>query len=303
MNTGISRIPLILILLLLGGLPAQASQPAPIPASAPAPAPAPLQDGGNIEFMDNSQIVKVLSLGYLEAIAPPLSLQVFEPHEGRKRVYRVLPARSVFDAVFGNKWKEAKEIVFLSSDGYRATVPVAKFAGHEAFLAFAHDDGRPFMMVNTLQNNELVQLGPLYLVWDNVNSEALLESGASDMPYQIRAVELKSGDSFPKMTPPQDASSQARRGFVHFRKYCASCHAINGEGGTKGPELKFPVSVTEYIQSGYLKRWIENPQSIRYNTTMPGLGKEIPRREQVIEELIAYLEAMSIAKHDPAGVP
>lgn len=300
MNTEISRIPLIL--LLLCGLPTQADQASP-PAPAPASAPAPVQDGANIEFMDNSQIVKVLSLDYLKAIAPPLSLQVFEPHEGRKRVYRVLPARSVFDAVFGNKWKEAKEIVFLSSDGYRATVPVAKFAEHEAFLAFAHDDGRPFMMINTLQNNELVQLGPLYLVWDNVNSEALLESGASDMPYQIRAVELKSGDSFPKMTPPQDASSQARRGFVHFRKYCSACHAINGEGGAKGPELNYPVSVTEYLQPGYLKRWIENPQSIRYNTTMPGLGKEIPRREQVIEELIAYLEAMSIAKRDPAGVP
>jgi hypothetical protein len=36
---------------------------------------------------------------------------------------------------------------------------------------------------------------------------------------------------------------------------------------------------------------------------MPGLGKEISQREQVIEELIAYLKAMSVAKRDPAEVP
>jgi cytochrome c1 len=56
--------------------------------------------------------------------------------------------------------------------------------------------------------------------------------------------------------------------------------------------------VTEYIQPGYLRRWIENPQGIRYNTTMPGLGKGIPQREQVTEELVAYLKAMSAAKRD-----
>jgi hypothetical protein len=36
---------------------------------------------------------------------------------------------------------------------------------------------------------------------------------------------------------------------------------------------------------------------------MPGLAREAPGREQVIEELIAYLKAMSTAKRDPAGVP
>jgi hypothetical protein len=32
---------------------------------------------------------------------------------------------------------------------------------------------------------------------------------------------------------------------------------------------------------------------------MPGLAREIPRREQVIEDLIAYLKAMSVAKRGP----
>jgi cytochrome c2 len=295
---------LAILLLLAGSVPVQAEAaalaPAPSPGSAPESASVP--GSGNIEFVDRDKggAGEKLSLDALKAVAPPVSLEVFEPHEGRKRTYRALPAWVVFDAIFGNKWKKAKEMVFLSTDGYRAAVPVVKFIEHDGYLAFEHDDGSPFRMINKLQHDELAQLGPLYLVWDNLNSKALLESGASDMPYQIRVVEIKSSSSLPGMVPPAGASPRAQQGFAHFRKYCAACHAINGEGGTKGPELNYPVSVTEYIQPAYLKRWIENPQGIRYNTTMPGLAKGIPRREQVTEELIAYLEAMSAAKRDPA---
>jgi len=298
-NTRALRI-LAILLLLAGSMPAQAEAPAPAPASSSTRVQLPAPGSGNILFTDRDKggAGENLSLDALKAIAPPVSLEIFEPHEGRKRTYRAIPAQAVFDAIFGNKWKKAKEMVFLSTDGYQAVVPVVKFIEHQGYLAFEHDDGSPFGMINKLQHNELVQLGPLYLVWDNMSSRALLESGASDMPYQIRVVELKSS-SLPGMVPPADASPQARRGFGHFRKYCTACHPINGDGGTKGPELNYPVSVTEYIQPGYLRRWIENPQGIRYNTTMPGLGKGIPQREQVTEELIAYLKAMSAAKRDP----
>ena len=48
--------------------------------------------------------------------------------------------------------------------------------------------------------------------------------------------------------------------------------------------------MTEYIKPEYLKRWIVSPQSIRYNTTMPGLTGAILERETATEELIAYLQ-------------
>ena len=263
-------------------------------------APASAQSHVNIEFKKGDQIVRTLSLNELDAIAPAVPLKVFEIHEKAERIYRAFPARSVFDKVFGKDWEKAQEIVFISIDGYQPRVPVAKFLAHDAYFAFAHENGAPFMMTNTLQNNEIVQLGPLYLIWDNINSKALLESGASDMPYQIKSVEIKVVAPFPNMLPPENASAEAQRGFMHFRKYCMACHAINGEGGAKASELNYPTSVVEYIKPEYLKRWIENPQAIRHNTTMPGLAKEIPHRGKVAEELIAYLKAMSIAKHAPA---
>jgi mono/diheme cytochrome c family protein len=148
-----------------------------------------------------------------------------------------------------------------------------------------------------------VPLGPLYLVWNNIGSKELLEAGASDMPYQIKIIELKMKEAFPNMAPPSGSPEQVQRGFEHFRKHCAACHTINGDGGGKAPELNYPESIVEYIKPEYLKRWIIQPQSIRYNTTMPGLGEEIANREQVAAEIIAYLKAMSGAKRTPSENP
>lgn len=266
-------------------------------------APASAQSHASVEFTDRNQIVKTLSFSDFRAIVPPVSLKVFEAHENKERIYRAFPARPVFDKVFGKEWEKAQEIVFTAIDGYQPSIPVAKFLAHDAYLAFAHEDGTSFMLTNMLQNNEIVPLGPLYLVWDNINSKALLESGASDMPYQIKGVEIKFVASFPNTSPPAKSSMEAQRGFMHFRKHCMACHTINGEGGGKAPELNYPASVVEYIKPEYLKRWIENPASIRHNTTMPALAKEIPNRGKVTEELIAYLKAMSTAKRAPARPP
>ncbi|HEX8874043.1 MAG TPA: c-type cytochrome [Nitrosospira sp.] len=263
------------------------------------PTPAFAQNPSRIDFRDEGQVIQTLSVDDIRAIAPGVSLKVFEAHEKKERVYRAVPARPVFDKVFGKNWEKAQEIVFTSIDGYQPSIPVAKFLAYDAYLAFAYDDGGPFTMTNTLQNNEIVPLGPLYLIWDNLRSKALLESGASDMPYQIKSVELKFETPFPGMTPPRGASEQVHRGFVHFRKYCVACHTINGEGGGKAPELNYPASVTEYIKPEYLKRWIEQPQSIRYNTAMPALGQEIPDRDKVADDIIVYLKMMSIRKRAP----
>jgi mono/diheme cytochrome c family protein len=262
-------------------------------------APASARNDISIEFKGTDESAKVLSLDELRAITPAVTLKVFEIHENGERTYRAFPARPVFDNVFGKDWRKAREIVFTSIDGYRPSIPVAKFLAHDAYLAFAHEGGAPFTLINTLQNNETVQLEPLYLVWDNINSKALLEAGASDMPYQIKRVELKSTSDHSNISPPSGSSVEAQRGFMHFRKHCMACHTINGEGGGKAPELNYPASVVEYIKLEYLKQWIENPASIRYNTPMPGLAKEIPNRRKITEELIAYLRAMSASKRAP----
>lgn len=253
-----------------------------------------------IEFKDKGQIVKTLTLSDLATVAPAVSLKIFEIHEKKDRVYKAYPARSLFDNIFGKEWEKAEEVVFIAMDGYQASIPIAKFLSYEAYFAFAYDSDSRFMMTNILQNNEIVQLGPLYLIWDNKKSKELLEDGASDMPYQVKSIELTAFTTrFPNLSPPAKASAEVQRGFLHFRKYCMACHMINGEGGGKAPELNYPTSVVEYIKPEYLTRWIESPSSIRHNTLMPGLAQEIPDRASVTQEIIAYLKAMSTVKRSP----
>lgn len=253
-----------------------------------------------IEFKNPDGLVKSLKPAKLNTLARQKTLKVFEVHEGRERQYQVYPAQSVFDQIFGSDWRAADEIIFTCQDGYQPSIPVAKFLTYDAYLAVASADNSPFTLSNALQNHEVVALGPAYLIWDNLKSPALLDEGASDMPYQIVGIELASfAMRFAGMFPPADVSTETRQGFLHFRKYCMACHTINGQGGGKAPELNYPVSVTEYFKPGYLKQWIDNPASLRYNTTMPALATEIPEREQVITEIIAYLTAMRAVKHLP----
>ncbi|SDY00552.1 cytochrome c [Nitrosomonas sp. Nm58] len=262
------------------------------------------QDSAVIEFRNKGEMVGTLRLDEFDKIATASPLRIFEAHEQRARIYQAYPARQLFDQVFGEEWRAAEEIVFLCEDNYQPSIPVAKFLAYDAYFAFASADDSLFMLTNVLQNNEMVKLGPLYLVWDNLKSSELREEGAVDMPYQVIGIELASfAARFPKLFPPVKASQEVQRGFLHFRKYCIACHTINGQGGGKAPELNYPLSVTEYIKPEYLKRWMDNPSSIRYNTAMPALAAETPAREKVMEEIIAYLQAMRTVKRAPGKAP
>lgn len=251
-----------------------------------------------IEFKNEDGYVRSLKPEAFNTFSRQTILSVFEVHERRERQYKVYPVQPIFDQIFGPRWRAADEIIFTCKDGYQPSIPVAKFLAYDAYFAVARADDAPFTLNNALQNHEAAELGPAYLIWDNLKSPILLEEGASDMPYQIIGIELVSfATRFPGMFPPAGTSAETKRGFLHFRKYCMACHTINGQGGGKAPELNYPVSVTEYFKPEYLRRWIDDPASLRYNTTMPALAAEIPEREKVIAEIIAYLTAMSAVKH------
>jgi len=255
------------------------------------------QPASTIEFRQQDKVIKSLHPEELDTFTNRIALTVFEVHERRERQYSAYFVRSILDQVFGQRWRAADEIVFSCRDGYQPAIPVTKFLAYDAYFAVANADNSPFMLDNILQNHETVELGPVYLIWDNRKFPVLLEEGASDMPYQIIGVELASfAARFPEMFPPAPVSVEVKRGFLHFRKYCMVCHTMNGQGGGKAPELNYPVSVTEYFKPEYLRRWIDDPASLRFNTPMPALAATIPKREQVIEEIIAYLAAMRAAK-------
>lgn len=247
-----------------------------------------------LKFKDHGKEVQTNEQSKLETLSPAQNWTIYEPHEKRERTYRVIPFNQLMDKIYGTQWRKAEEILFTCSDGYQPSIPTAKFLKYDAGIAFPANATDTFELVNTLQNNEKILLGPYYLVWNNSKSPDLKKEGASDIPYQLVGIDLISfSEKFPKLFPGKNTSSSVKAGFLHFRKYCLNCHTINKEGGGKAPELNVPMNATEYWQSAALKKWIINPSSVRWNTPMPGLSEELgDRRNIVASEIIEYLKAM-----------
>lgn len=245
----------------------------------------------NLVLKNHGKPIKTLSINQLKELAGAKPVTVFEPHESVKREYGGFSMNSILTAVYGESWKDAEEILFTCSDGYQPSIPSVKFNEYSAYLVYAGSGGEGFSLINKLQNNEHVELGPFYLVWDNLKHPELRAEGGSDWPYQVTTIDLISfSDRFPKMAPPKDSSDGVKNGFIAFRKYCMTCHTINGEGGGKSVELNYPVNVTEYMEESRLIRWIDNPSSIKRNTTMPALNPNAVNRDKLINDIVAYLK-------------
>ncbi|MHB2017694.1 MAG: c-type cytochrome, partial [Candidatus Xenobia bacterium] len=108
-------------------------------------------------------------------------------------------------------------------------------------------------------------------------------------------------DRFPALVPPAGSSAAVARGFAAYSTYCVACHTLNGEGGQIGPELNYPVNVTQYWRTEYIRKWINQPTSIRANAKMPPLAAGVPNRSRTIDDIIAYLKAMAHRKQFHQG--
>jgi mono/diheme cytochrome c family protein len=226
-------------------------------------------------------------------------ITIFEPHRDELVTYVGLPFNQLMDDVFGEKWHREEEILFTCIDGYQPSIPVSKFKRFKAWIVWARKDGKPFEIVNTLQASEKVDLGPLYLVWDNQKEQELLEGGASDFPYQIASIDLISfKDKFPKLAPPVGSSADVTEGFLLYRKYCMTCHAIDGEGGQKAPDLKLTNAMAR-IPLKELRRWILSPDKVKPGTKMPPFAPKLPNREKAVDPLINYLKVILAPGNKP----
>ena len=68
---------------------------------------------------------------------------------------------------------------------------------------------------------------------------------------------------------------------------CASCHVINGEGGTLGPPLD---GIAERRGPAYVHSYIESPRGLNPNATMPAFLP--PLTHEQVEDVTQYLLAL-----------
>jgi hypothetical protein len=144
------------------------------------------QSEAELSFKDKGMIVK---LSTMKAIVPPTNVTVLEPHEQKLMQFSAISVNALFDHLFGKSWQKHEQVLFTANDGFQSSIPVQTFLEHNSFLAYKRTNKANFQIINYLHNKEQVQLGPFYLIWDNINK---FKDSPQMMlwPYQVIAIEF-----------------------------------------------------------------------------------------------------------------
>ncbi len=254
----------------------------------------------SLSFVNNGYPVKMIATDDLLQTYEVKTLTVNNPTDSTIRSYQGVSLILLLNAVFTSQWKNNDAIKFTALDGYQSIIPSSVIIKHNGIIALGENDQRRFSLL-TRSNAETVDPGPFFLVWENIQDVSVRNEHWLSWPWQMTTIELTSFKrEYPHSTPPSASTETVKKGFLAFRQHCIKCHTINGDGGNIGPELNYPVSITEYWQSKWLSRFITDPQSVRANSKMITFNRDIENREQLVADIIEYLKAM--AKRKPLPV-
>ncbi len=176
------------------------------------------------------------------------------------------PLESVLQLVPGySTAKEDTVVVFVASDGFRATAPLRVLQNGKGVLATkisGHSEKKPWKPF--LMGKEMITPGPFYLVWRGIS----YENKSYPWPWGVVEIEFASSEGLYPQAYPRTKEKGVRQGFVTFSNHCISCHAINGAGGSLGPEFNYPKSITEYWSKEHFVGFAKNPASYRIGSRM-----------------------------------
>jgi len=254
-----------------------------------------------LRFVDRAHETRSLSLSQLRAACPEERVEVTDPYHHQPMTYLALPLRCVLDAGFektgGAAGQASRGMLLRALDGYTRPVSGRDLLEEGAFIAFGEPDlmqGGDGAQRFAKIDRRGIDPGPFYMVWAGGTQN---DPHVHPWPYQLATIEVAPfAEAFPHTVPKGLAESDPGwAGYAIFQRACASCHAINGEGGKVGPELNVPRSIVEYRPIEQIRAYVRNPQATRY-TSMP---PHPDFSEADLDALIAYFSAMSERKSDP----
>ena len=252
-----------------------------------------------LTFQDGAEPVRQLTREEISRLLPATEFAVENPSTRQPASYRGASLADLLTLVYGERWKSAGLVKFVTVDGYQPVVTVAAIQRHQGLMAYA-DAGADRLRPLGDGHGGTVDPGPFYLVWENLKDTGARTDPWLQWPWQLAKVELTSLErEYPQTAPPAGASPEVLRGFNGFLSHCAKCHQINGEGGQVGPELNYPVNVTEYWQAEWLPKFIAKPADIRHNSKMPPYAASAGDAQAEIRDILAYLRAMQERKLPP----
>jgi cytochrome c2 len=177
------------------------------------------------------------------------------------------------------------KIVFECKDGYKPEMPLELFLKANPYLAFQDIEApKGTKWEPIVKNGNEMNAEPFYIVYTSVSEK----DTRYKWPYNLVKIYLEPlNKSTIELYPLKNRKLET--GYTLFKNQCLTCHSINGIGGTMGPELNYPKSVTEYWKENDLVDYIVNPASFRNKVKMPTLGIT----KQQSQEIVEYLKYMS----------
>lgn len=179
------------------------------------------------------------------------------------------------------------KVVFECEDGYKPEMSLEKLLKVKSFLAISDLDApKESDWEQIIKDGHKMKTAPFYVVYTNIDTQ----DGDYKWPYNLVKIHFLPLNQDKEKLFPKDKTVEI--GYNLFKKHCQTCHSINQIGGTMGPELNIPKSVTEYWKEDYLIAFIQNPASFRKGIKMPTLG--IKANEA--KEIVNYLKYMASKK-------
>lgn len=177
------------------------------------------------------------------------------------------------------------KIVFECIDGYKPEMPLDLFLKAKPFVAFEDMDApKGTKWEPIIKDGNEMNAAPFYIVYTSVSEK----DARYKWPYNLVKMYMEPlNKSTIELYPLKNKKLET--GYSLFKNQCLTCHSINGIGGTMGPELNYPKSVTEYWKENELVDYIVNPASFRNKVKMPTLGIT----KQQSQEIVDYLKYMS----------
>jgi mono/diheme cytochrome c family protein len=296
---------LMVVIAACGGDPQPAtctSGPSPVTA-APGASPSaagtgasPLDLAATITFRRNGAEVRKLSLGAMKDALKTETIRAYDPYYNREKTFHAFSVARVLEKGFEGQDARIGEIelVLRAKDGYTVAMRGSRILEDGGFIAYEDVEVPGWEPIGPQKANP----APFYFIWSK-KGQASLET--HPRPWQLAAIEIvRFQDAFPKTVPADLAKDDpAWNGFAIYRDQCVHCHAINRQGGRVGPELNVPKSIVEYRPEAQIKAYIKNPLDFRYSAMPPHPSMT----DANLDEIVAYLRAMSTRKHDDEAKP
>ena len=119
---------------------------------------------------------------------------IFNTWRQYERTYVGYPLFELLDAVYGKeKWRKAKQIVFVANDGYRQVASIEELIDesddHWGYLAYKEVEKKGFTKV--FRKGKWVDPAPYYLVWSGFKpGEQAKHNDIFKWPYQLKTINI-----------------------------------------------------------------------------------------------------------------